>query len=171
MFKMSFLAAAVVLVVGCQKEEANAANVAVAPEAVVLKTEDEKAAYAIGASLGQYLKTNLEQQEQLGLMLNSTLVLQGVQDAFADKSQLTEEETQTALQALDKRVAEKVQLAAKEKSAAAMAEGEKFRAEFAKKAGVTTTDSGLMYEVITEGKGAKPAAENTVVVHLSLIHI
>ncbi len=40
-----------------------------------------------------------------------------------------------------------------------------YLAENAKKDGVTVTDSGLQYEVITEGTGASPAATDTVEVH------
>ncbi|MBQ0118347.1 MAG: FKBP-type peptidyl-prolyl cis-trans isomerase [Paludibacteraceae bacterium] len=48
----------------------------------------------------------------------------------------------------------------------AKAEGEKFLAENALKDGVTVTESGLQYEVITAGKGSKhPTAESTVKVH------
>jgi FKBP-type peptidyl-prolyl cis-trans isomerase FklB len=45
------------------------------------------------------------------------------------------------------------------------AAGEKFLQENALRAEVKTTESGLQYEVITEGKGAKPTAESTVKVH------
>jgi FKBP-type peptidyl-prolyl cis-trans isomerase len=43
--------------------------------------------------------------------------------------------------------------------------GETFLAENAKKAGVTTTASGLQYEVIEEGPGVKPTSSDTVKVH------
>lgn len=164
-FKMSFLAATVAIVVGCQKEEPKQVNVQPVQEVVVLNSDDDKAAYAIGSSLAQYLKANLEQQEEIGLVLNSELVLLGVQDAFAENLKLNEEEAQAALQSLDKRVAEKMKKKTEEKSAAAVLSGEKYRTEFAKKDGVKTTDSGLMYQVQTQGTGAKPAATDTVTVH------
>lgn len=44
-------------------------------------------------------------------------------------------------------------------------EGEKFLAENAKKEGVTTTASGLQYEVIELGTGEKPKSTDTVNVH------
>jgi len=44
-------------------------------------------------------------------------------------------------------------------------EGEQFLAENKKKAGVNTTATGLQYEVITEGTGPKPSANDTVQVH------
>ncbi|MFM8437975.1 MAG: FKBP-type peptidyl-prolyl cis-trans isomerase, partial [Candidatus Kapaibacterium sp.] len=45
------------------------------------------------------------------------------------------------------------------------AKGAAFLAENAKKAGVTTTASGLQYRVITQGTGAKPLATDKVKVH------
>ena len=44
-------------------------------------------------------------------------------------------------------------------------DGEKFLAENALKEGVTTTESGLQYEVIRMGRGKKPAATDKVKVH------
>ena len=44
-------------------------------------------------------------------------------------------------------------------------EGEAFLVENKSKAGITTTTSGLQFEVIEEGNGQKPAATNTVKVH------
>ena len=47
----------------------------------------------------------------------------------------------------------------------AKAEGEKFLQENALRDGVKTTESGLQYEVLVQGKGKKPTAEQTVKVH------
>ena len=43
--------------------------------------------------------------------------------------------------------------------------GKKFLEENAKKAGVNVTDSGLQYEILTEGNGNKPSATDKVRVH------
>ena len=43
--------------------------------------------------------------------------------------------------------------------------GKKFLADNGKRSGVTTTKSGLQYEILKDGKGPKPAATDTVVVH------
>ncbi|NJD19258.1 MAG: FKBP-type peptidyl-prolyl cis-trans isomerase, partial [Gemmatimonadetes bacterium] len=45
------------------------------------------------------------------------------------------------------------------------ADGEKYLAENGAKQGVTTTASGLQYEVLTEGTGPKPTAEQQVRLH------
>ncbi|MBR0195158.1 MAG: FKBP-type peptidyl-prolyl cis-trans isomerase [Paludibacteraceae bacterium] len=47
----------------------------------------------------------------------------------------------------------------------AKAEGEKFLQENKLREGVQETESGLQYEVLVQGKGAKPTAEQTVKVH------
>lgn len=47
----------------------------------------------------------------------------------------------------------------------ALAKGEKFLEDNAKKEGVVVTESGLQYKVITEGAGKSPAATDTVLVH------
>ena len=45
------------------------------------------------------------------------------------------------------------------------AAGEKFLADNTAKPGVTTTASGLQYQVFTEGSGASPKASDSVTVH------
>jgi FKBP-type peptidyl-prolyl cis-trans isomerase FkpA len=47
----------------------------------------------------------------------------------------------------------------------ALAKGEKFLEDNAKKEGVVVTASGLQYTVITEGTGKSPKASDTVEVH------
>lgn len=55
---------------------------------------------------------------------------------------------------------EQAQLAAKNEQ-----EGQSFLAENAKKPGVVTTPSGLQYQVLKEGTGASPTADDTVMVN------
>jgi FKBP-type peptidyl-prolyl cis-trans isomerase FklB len=57
------------------------------------------------------------------------------------------------------------QKAMEEKGAVVRVEGEKFLEENKKKAGVTTTASGLQYEVIKTGDGPKPTATDKVKTH------
>ena len=53
----------------------------------------------------------------------------------------------------------------KAQSGGKISEGEAFLAENGKRPEVTTTASGLQYEVIEMGDGAKPTASSTVKVH------
>ena len=57
------------------------------------------------------------------------------------------------------------QTMARKKSEAIIQEGETFLAENGKRPEVKTTSSGLQYEVITEGKGAKPIPTDIVICH------
>lgn len=173
-FKVSLLAATVAFAAGCQKEEEPKAETAAAAveqveaetgKAVHFKTEDDKAAYAIGVSFANYLSTSLDKPSEIGITLNKELVLKGIEHVFAGNPELTEEETRAALEALDKRVAETMQQQAAEKAAAAKAEGDNFRAEFEKQDGVMKTDSGLLYQVISPAEGEQPKDTDTVQVH------
>lgn len=52
-----------------------------------------KAAYALGASLGRYMENSLKEQEKLGIKLDKDQLIAGVQDAFADKSKLSDQKS------------------------------------------------------------------------------
>ena len=47
------------------------------------KNDDQKSAYALGASLGRYMENSLKEQEKLGIKLDKAQLIAGVQDAFA----------------------------------------------------------------------------------------
>ncbi|MGL1086852.1 FKBP-type peptidyl-prolyl cis-trans isomerase [Vibrio vulnificus] len=170
--KVSLLAATVMLAVGCQKEEAKPAAAPQAEQvqaetgkAVHFKSEDDKAAYAIGVSFANYLSASLDKPSEIGINLNKELVLKGIEHVFAGNPELNEEETRAALEALDMRVAENMQKKAAEKAEAAKKAGDEFRAEFEKQEGVVKTDTGLLYQVITPAEGEKPKDTDTVQVH------
>ncbi|HFQ5285383.1 TPA: FKBP-type peptidyl-prolyl cis-trans isomerase [Vibrio vulnificus] len=170
--KVSLLAATVMLAVGCQKEEAKPAAAPQAEQvqaetgkAVHFKSEDDKAAYAIGVSFANYLSASLDKPSEIGINLNKDLVLKGIEHVFAGNPELNEEETRAALEALDKRVAETMQKKAAEKADAAKKAGDEFRADFEKQEGVVKTDTGLLYQVITPAEGEKPKETDTVQVH------
>ncbi|EMV9317792.1 FKBP-type peptidyl-prolyl cis-trans isomerase [Vibrio vulnificus] len=170
--KVSLLAATVMLAVGCQKEEAKPAAAPQAEQVQVetgktvhFKSEDDKAAYAIGVSFANYLSASLDKPSEIGINLNKDLVLKGIEHVFAGNPELNEEETRAALEALDKRVAETMQKKAAEKADAAKKAGDEFRAEFEKQEGVVKTDTGLLYQVITPAEGEKPKDTDTVQVH------
>lgn len=172
-FKVSLLAATVALAAGCQKEDETKVETAAAVEqvqtetgkTVAFKTEDDKAAYAIGVSFANYLSTSLDKPSEIGITLNKDLVLKGIEHVFAGSAELNEEETRAALEALDKRVAATMQEQAAEKSAEAKKAGDDFRVEFEKQDGVKKTDTGLLYQVMTPAEGEQPKDTDTVQVH------
>ncbi|MCG6265489.1 FKBP-type peptidyl-prolyl cis-trans isomerase [Vibrio vulnificus] len=175
--KVSLLAATVMLAVGCQKEEAKPAAAPQAEQvqaeqvqaetakAVHFKSEDDKAAYAIGVSFANYLNASLDKPSEIGINLNKELVLKGIEHVFTATPELNEEETRAALEALDMRVAETMQKKAAEKAEVAKKAGDEYRAEFEKQEGVVKTNTGLLYQVITPAEGEKPKDTDTVQVH------
>jgi len=129
------------------------------PAAVKLDTEAKKVSYIFGHNIGSRFKED-------GIKIDLDSVLAGLKAALAGQpSQLNEEETNTTLQKFQQ------DMQAEQEKAAAAAGGEnaKTGAEFlaanAKRKGVTTTASGLQYEVITKAEGPKPTKEDTVRVH------
>lgn len=111
----------------------------------------------VSYALGMNIIANLKQQ---GLdTLDQAAFAEGIKAALAgDSTLVSEEESNQILQAYFAKLQEdKAKMAAKE--------GEAFLAENAKREGVTVTASGLQYEVMTAGEGAKPLATDQVTVH------
>jgi FKBP-type peptidyl-prolyl cis-trans isomerase len=110
---------------------------------------DKDASYALGMNIGANMKTN-------SIMPNTEEFLQGFKDALAgEKTRFTEEEAEAKLEQAFTAMMEK------ESEGARQAEVD-FLAENSKKDGIVITGTGLQYEVISEGSGAKPSASNTV---------
>ncbi|WP_130832237.1 FKBP-type peptidyl-prolyl cis-trans isomerase [[Erwinia] mediterraneensis] len=136
-----------------------------APKNAAFNNEDQQSAYALGASLGRYMDNSLKEQEKLGIKLDKQQLIAGVQDAFAGKSKLSDEEIEQTLQAFEGRVKGAAQ-AKMEKDAKENAEkGDAYAAKFAKESGVKKSDSGLLYKVEKEGSGNAPKESDTVVVN------
>ncbi|MEC9009935.1 MAG: FKBP-type peptidyl-prolyl cis-trans isomerase [Planctomycetota bacterium] len=125
----------------------------------VLKTNRDKASYAIGLQIGQALKRQ-------GLEIDPKLLAAGISDTLSGKKPaLTDQQLQAALAEFQKEM--QAQAAAKSKAAAEKNKkaGVAFLAANAKKTGVKTTKSGLQYSVLRAGKGVRPKATDTVEVH------
>lgn len=121
-----------------------------------LESIEQKASYAIGLQIGQQLKeSGLKNLDLDALKLAMQDVLAGNQPA------LPLQELHDALRHIHEQAAKEKALQA-EKNAQA---GKDFLAENLKKAGVKSTESGLQYEIITEGSGAIPKATDRVQVH------
>ncbi len=126
--------------------------------AVTLKTQKEKASYALGMKIGGDLK-----RQGVGASVDAALTARGLKDALAgSKALLTEDEEKTALTQLQSEVRGKMEAKAHEAGAASRKEGEAFLAANKSKEGVVTLPSGLQYKILTEGKGPKPTANDTV---------
>ena len=112
--------------------------------------------------MGEQIGKSIKEQEEVGLIgepslaTDFTLIKQGFINGLLNYSkQMTGEEAGEYIQNTMNTI----------KYGDTKAEGEQFLAENALKEGVITTESGLQYEVITMGRGKKPAATDKVKVH------
>ncbi len=120
-----------------------------------LKSDEQKAGYAMGFQLGINLKKK-------GLQIPPDSFALGVEDALKTaKPRIPVEELQAALVTYQQKLME----AQKAKAAANSVTGDKYRAANKKKEGVIELPSGLQYVIVTKGDGAKPKETDTVVVH------
>jgi len=125
--------------------------------ALTLKTQKEKASYALGMKIGGDLK------KQVNTAVDPAIAARGFKDALAgSKMLLTEDEERAALMQLQGEVRGQQEAKAREAGAAARKEGEAFLAENKTKEGVVTLPSGLQYKIETAGTGPKPTANDTV---------
>lgn len=128
-------------------------------KAPAFKSFEEKFAYAIGVEMGSNLKQN-------SIELDLESLVKGMTDGYKGGETLMTKEEIAEVSALGM---EKLRTKAQAKHIRDIAEnfsrGEKFLADNKTKKGVKTTDSGLQYEVITEGKGEMPKATDKVSVH------
>ncbi|WP_413736757.1 FKBP-type peptidyl-prolyl cis-trans isomerase [Sodalis sp. RH21] len=129
------------------------------------KSSEEQAAYALGASLGRYMDNSLKEQEKLGIKLDKDQLIAGVQDAFGNKSKLTDEEIEATLQGFEARVKQAAQAKMEQEAKDNADKGDKFRADYAKQKGVKKTPGGVLYKVEKPGTGKAPTNSDTVVVN------
>ena len=122
-------------------------------EAKAPETEMEKVSYSLGVNIASNVKSQ-------GLdSIDVASVAKAFNDVFEENDlDISPEESGQILQAYFGKLQE-------QKQAESVAAGKAFLEENALKEGVTTTASGLQYEVITTGAGDKPTAENVVTVH------
>jgi FKBP-type peptidyl-prolyl cis-trans isomerase len=123
-----------------------------------LKTQLDSIAYFIGMDFSNGLKN-------AGLDINIDILTAALKDMKNGKERFTKETRDKVQQGLMAMMQDKKQSAMKAQGDENVKKGAAFLEENKKKPGVKVTASGLQYEVITEGTGEKPKAENTVKVH------
>lgn len=128
-------------------------------KSVKLNNGLDSASYAIGILNGSGFRQNIATVP--GGELNIDLLLAGFEETLrtdSAKTKITMEEAQTFIQEYFNRIQTEQASQSKE-------EGDKFLEENKAKPGVITTESGLQYQVITEGTGERPKATDQVKVH------
>ncbi|MDC9590378.1 FKBP-type peptidyl-prolyl cis-trans isomerase [Xenorhabdus sp. XENO-10] len=129
------------------------------------KTTEQQNSYALGASLGSYMTNALKEYKTLGINMEKAQLLAGVEDAVNNKAKLTDQEIKETLSIFDSNMKSAVRAKVEKEAGENSEKGVKYRKEFAKKAGVVETKTGLLYKIEKEGTGKAPKETDTVVVN------
>ena len=128
--------------------------------------QKEKLSYSLGYRTGSNMKNN-------SVNLDPEIFIKAFREGLAgNRATMTDQEIDTILQAVQKKIAakqpeKKKELAERNKQLAEMNKkaGDAFLTENAKKEGIATLPSGLQYKIIKEGTGKQPAKTDQVKVH------
>jgi len=136
-----------------------AGNVYAADKVSTIKLDNEKAklGYTFGAQIAGDMKN-----QNLGEDIELEAMFAAFKDIFAGhESRLTIEEMQASQTAYQQKQQAKYEAKITENKA----KGDAYLAKNAKVKGVKTTESGLQYEILTEGKGKQATATDSIKVH------
>lgn len=123
-----------------------------------LNDEKMQISYSVGVNIGENLM-----MQGLTDDIDLDAFIQGLRDIVVGETQLTEEQMMMALMNFQQQLMERQQADAE----AARGEGLTFLVQNGERSGVTTTSSGLQYEVLESGPagGASPRAIDSVLAH------
>ncbi|MEZ5524217.1 MAG: FKBP-type peptidyl-prolyl cis-trans isomerase [Pseudomonadales bacterium] len=123
---------------------------------IALDSDYKKLSYGLGLNIG----SGIAQQGVPELDVDALLA--GIRESVAgEEPRITQSELSEAVARIQQAETEKMQQLAE----ANLAEGQAFLAENGQREGVVTTESGLQYEILTEGEGASPEANSIVKTH------
>ncbi len=130
-----------------------------AEDKIELKTDVDKASYAVGIKYGEGIKKDLSD-------LSLPVFVRGLQDAYYQRTTaLSADEMDQILGVYQQKKLTEIQKAHDQLAAENKKKGEAFLASNKKKKGVTVTASGLQYQVMKVGQGAVPTISSKVKVH------
>jgi len=121
-----------------------------------LPTEKEQVSYMIGMAMAKQLETAKDE-------VDVDTIAKAIKTSLAgEKLLMTDQQAAEIAQSFSQKMQAKQIAKMMADARTNLAAGEAFLAKNAKVAGVKTTASGLQYQVITEGNGAKPKATDVV---------
>lgn len=124
-------------------------------------TDEKKTGYAVGYDLAT--RTGLT---EISEEIDINILVQGLRDALNDKkARISQEDREKILNQFQQDITEKQIEKRRKQGEKNKIEGKAFLEKNAKKEGVKVTASGIQYEVIREGTGARPKDTDNVRVH------
>lgn len=130
--------------------------------AVDLESDADRQAYALGASIGLYVEENLRHQREAEIELDTDIVIAAFEESVRGEGRMDQQTAEDIVIELQQQVMQQRQEVV---GGRALREGQAYLEENAMRDEVEVTESGLQYEVIREGQGDRPAAEDLVEVH------
>lgn len=136
-----------------------------AQEVAPLETPKQHASYGIGLNMAESLKQGgltLDEVDPAALAQAISDTLNGVEPRVSDS------DLQAGFEELGKKMEAKqavLQAEAEAKANAALIEGQNFLEGNKSAEGITTTESGLQYKIVSAGEGDSPTAADQVKVH------
>ncbi len=125
-----------------------------------IESQTDSVSYSIGIDIGKNFKKQ-------SIEISAEVLKQGIIDALADTSYLTDGEMRNVMVNFQKSMAKKVQEKNKVDAEKNKAEADAFFKENKTKKGVVTLESGLQYKVLKSGNGKTPKLSSTVVTNYS----
>jgi FKBP-type peptidyl-prolyl cis-trans isomerase FklB len=140
-----FAILSVIALVSCNNTETK-------KETVALNSDVDSVSYALGVDIANNLKRSFDN-------LNADAIAMGLSDILVDSAAIIDDgQVRNIIQTY-------MQKQQEAKAKPLIEAGQKFLDENGKRDGVTTTASGLQYEVLKEGNGPKPSATDVVTVN------
>lgn len=128
-------------------------------EEATLDTEEKKVSYSMGLIFGQRMLSDIQD-------VDTDTFIAGIRDGLeGNDPKLSEDEIRTVLEGFQQKQQQKQMQDTKATADDNLKAATEFLETNAEREGVKTTDSGLQYEVISEGTGKSPSASDMVKVH------
>ncbi|WP_187308301.1 FKBP-type peptidyl-prolyl cis-trans isomerase [Buchnera aphidicola] len=130
-----------------------------------LQNKNEKLAYALGVSLGNYVNQSFEKQKKIGIKLDKNSLLKGIQDAISGNLKLSHQEISSILEELEEQLKHAKKIQSEKNMKENFIQGKLYMENFSKMKGVKKTSSGLLYLVEREGEGEALTNDTKITVH------
>jgi len=130
-----------------------------------LKSDVDTFAYGVGLDMGMVILENADQMD-IADDFNKDVFISGIKNGLKkDESTISRMDAQMSIQKFVMSKRQEMQVKSEQDASDNLMAGQEFLAQNKEKEGIQITESGLQYEVLSEGEGIIPEMGDTVVVH------